>query len=563
MGLLDSYNSYPDPSTQTPQQIASLLKAMADSATIVPTNSSAADAPAPTSQALSPNDPSQVTINLPSAPPATATPAQPNVASQAPDPNQVAAVNTDSSFPTSDFSGGDPNQNAAPSQTGGDPSQSGSGGLLSSLLGPAQAAASDPNQAKGLLSQLGSMAQNVGQKLTNLSPNASQALIAGGLTMLANNNGKQNLGQIIGDGGIAGINDYQTNVQNQNANAIAQQKLRQDLAEKAAANNIAQQQADTDRYKALNAPTTVAPGNSVTTPAMMGQGIAPQGSGQPVVARTVDVTDGNGNTMTQQLDTFGNPIGAPMPKTLAYTGPLTPPQQATVNTAATTAANSQAGLQKTQNMLAQLQPTIPDPNNPGQTIPNPSYIGVVGGIPSSAATILQSITGGQTQSQLMRQQIEQNVRLSMLQGYKGGIGGRLTNTDVQMLQQGMPPDNANGTTLANYLQAYSHLQQDQASRDAATAAYYQANRGDASPLRTPLTINGTTFPAQTTLSQVLAKAPALGQQAANQAQSGTQGNSSSAAPAQQAQSVISAAQQAARNGDPNAQAALKQRGLSW
>lgn len=481
--------------------------------------------------------------------PAQPTQAAPQMPTQQVAPPNVANVQAQPGFPSpSDY-------NSDGTQATPDPSaQSPGSGLLDALAGAGQQAASDPVAAKGLLSQLGDAASGIGQKLKTLSPAASQALIASGLSMLANNDGQHNLAQLVGQGGIAGVNQYQTITQNQIANRIAQQKLAQDLAEKQATNATANYNAATERFKAQNAPTLANPGQTVITPVGIASGqtgTAITGpNGQLPVARTVDVADGQGNTFTQGLDVWGKPVGAPQPKTLAYTGPLNNEDQKTVNAAQDTATKSALALTKTQNFMKQLTPTIPDPNNPGQSIANPDYVPVTGGVASTVQNELNKLTGGQTQSALLRNQIQQQVYQAQLGMWKPGIGGRLTNTDVNLLKQGMPPDNASGTTLMQYMQAYSHLQEDQATHDALNAQYMTANRGDASPLHKDATINGQTYPAGTTMQQVLSKQAPV--------------QSSQIHPAvQQAQGVIAQAQAAARSGDASAQAALKQRGLSW
>lgn len=456
-------------------------------------------------------------------------------------PSNVANVSTDSSFPS-------------PSDYNADGSQASDGGLIGALAGAGQQAANDPVAAKGLLSQLGDYATGVGSKLKNMSPAASQALIATGMTMLANNDGTRNLSQLVGQGGIAGINQYQTVTQNAIGNQLARQKLAQDLAEKQATNQTANFNATTERFKALNAPTAIEAGRAVVTPAMIASGQQPQmvtgPNGSLPVARTVETTDGNGNVFTQGVDMWGRPVGTPAAKTLAYTGPLNDQQQKVVNDTNDQANKSALALQKTQNFLKQLTPTIPDPNNPGQTIPNPDYVPVMGGVGATVQNELNKVTGGQTQSQLLRSQIQQQVYQAQLGMWKPGIGGRLTNTDVNLLKQGMPPDNASGDALRQYLTAYSHLQEDQATHDALSAQYMQSNRGDTSPLHKATTINGIEYPAGTTMAQVLSKQAPV--------QSGKANPS-----AQQAQGIISQAQAAARAGDQSAQAALKQRGLSW
>ncbi len=461
------------------------------------------------------------------------------------DPGNVATVNTDSSFPSSS------DYNADGSQA-----SSSGGGLLASLAGGAQQAASDPVQAKGLLSSLGDLATNIGGKLKSLSPAASQSLIAAGVTMLANNDGTKNLTQLLGGGAAAGLNDYQTIVQNQIQARLAGQKLAQEQQNNQARNAIDAYTAVNTANNTANTPHGFAPGDTIVTPAQLAGGQAPTIAGGPngalPIKQYIDVPDGQGNVMQQGVDMYGNPVGAPKPKTLAYTGPLTPDLQKTVNDAQTQAAKSAQALTRTQQFLSMVTPTIPDPNNPGQTIPNPNYVPVNGGIGATVANELNKLTGGQTQSQQLRQEIQQNIYMAQLGNWKPGVGGRLTNADITLLKQGMPPDNASGQALQQYLTAYSHLQEDQATRDAATAQYTAANRGDLGPLHpnANLTFNGRQFGPGTTMAQVL-----LGQAPV---QSG-QGNPS----AQQAQSVVSQAQQAARNGDTNAQAALKARGLSW
>lgn len=434
-----------------------------------------------------------------------------------------------------------------------------SGGLLGSLAGVAQQAASDPGQAKGLLSALGDYAKGLGDKLTNMSPAASQAMIATGLTMLGNNNGRNNLATLVGMGGAAGLNNYQTNIQNQMANRLAQQKQAIDLYNHAIDNQVKQQNANTEQFKAINQPTIVAPGSSVATPGSLatggtgGNGMAFQAA--PSVARTEDIADGQGNVFTQGFDAYGKPVGQAQPKKLAFTGELNADQQKIVNDANQTAASSAFGLQKSQNFIAKLTPTIPDPNNPGKTIPNPDYTPVTGGVAATVQNALNKLTGSQSQSQMLRNEIQQNIYHAQLGMWKPGIGGRLTNTDVNLLRQGMPPDNASGEALRSFMTAYAHLQEDQATHDALNAQFLTQNRGDSSPLHKDSTIGGVQYPAGTTLSQVLSRqSPVQSQQAQSDGPKMDR---------LQAQSVISRAQAAARSGDQNAQTALRSHGLSW
>lgn len=415
----------------------------------------------------------------------------------------VATVNTDSSFPS-------------PSDYQPDGSQQSQGGLLTSLAGVGQKAASDPVAAKGLLSQLGDYAQNVGSKLKNMSPAASQALIASGMTMLASNDGTRNLTQLIGQGGIAGINQYQSVNQVAAQNMLARQKLEQDLMEKQAANRVAQQQADTATFKAANTPTAVKPGESITTPGMIASGQAPQTVSGPngalPVARTAEITDGNGNTYTQGYDMWGRPVGAPAPKTLAYTGPVTSDQQKTINDAQTAAATDQKALQRTMGLMSQLQ-----------------NVNIPQGLAAKGQDMWTQLTGDQSTGQILRNELQQQTYQNYLATWKPGIGGRLTNTDVSLLQKGMPPDTAGSAAWTKFLTAYGKLQADVADQSSRQAAYVAQNRGDMSPLRQPLTFNGTTFPAGTTYAQV-----ASGQGGTTDSQGGQNSGAQGAAPTQSA-----------------------------
>lgn len=435
--------------------------------------------------------------------------------------------------------GSDPGQ--APAPAGG----ADQGGLLQSLQGASQ----DPQAAKGLLQSFADTAKSVGDKLTNLSPNASQALIASGLSILAGNDGRHNLAQLVGEGGIAGINNYQSNVQNQATNAIARQKLLQEAQQK-------QQELQIDAFKAQNAPTAVPAGESVVTPAILAGNGSPFNPGGPAVARTVEVTDKDGNVSTQGVDYQGNPVGPAQPKSLVDTGPLTGGQNTAVSGAVDAANSAKQNLTRTQQFITQLSPTVIDPAT-GQPAANPNFLKVPGGLAASAQNVLLGLTGGATQAQQLRQQIQQSLVQAQLQNYKAGIGGRLTNTDVNILQRGLPADNASGETLSNFLQSYGKYQEELATKAAAKSAFIQTNRGDLTPLRHDLNFAGYQFPKGSTIDQVLAGDT-----------SGPNGQSSAPstptlAGAKAAPNPVAQAQAAARNGDANAQAALKSRGLSW
>jgi hypothetical protein len=86
------------------------------------------------------------------------------------------------------------------------------------------AANPDPQAAQGLLSNLGDTLSGYGAKLKQLSPAASQGLISAGLGILAGNDGRHSLGQVIGAAGANGMQTYSTAKQQAILNAAKVQQ---------------------------------------------------------------------------------------------------------------------------------------------------------------------------------------------------------------------------------------------------------------------------------------------------------------------------------------------------
>lgn len=442
-----------------------------------------------------------------------AAPAPAGLPSQQVSAQPVAQVQAQSGFPSPTDYTADGSQ-ATP---GADASAVGQQGLLQSLAGTAQDAAQDPVKAKGLLSNLGDQAQGIGTKLKSLSPAASQALIASGLTMLAGNDGTRNLSQLVGMGGIAGLNEYQDVNQLTAQNALARQKLLQDLAEKQATNQTANYNAATERFKATH--PNIAPGTNVVD---LSQG----GPGQqaPVVASggvkaegSAEQTQPDGSVITYKTDTGGNIIpGTGVVSKNPNVGPLPADQLKVVNDASDQASKDQHNVAMTQQYLAKLSPTVLDPQT-GKQVANPAYVNVQGGLMAKGQDMWTKLTGDQTSGQVLRNQLQQQTYQDFLATWKPGIGGRLTNTDVNLLRGGMPPDTAGSATWYKFLSAYGKLQADVADRSQRASDFVAQNRGDKSPLRAPLTTGGVTYPAGTSYAQVVAGqgGTAAGQSAQN------------------------------------------------
>lgn len=471
--------------------------------------------------------------------------AQSNVATAAPQNAQIQQQQVPDT-PVAQVQAGSP----APDMTNGGASpspqdSSQATGVLGQLAGQA---AQDPNASKGILAQLGTFASNLGTKLTHLSPSQSQALLAAGSQILAANNGTKNLGQLVGEGAAAGVNNYNQSQINQ-ANIIkATSQAGLDRANAQAALINAQTNA--------NAPHVVEPGSSVVTPNQLANGAPPiNGGGTKPVGAPIETQDAQGNILQQQMGYVNGQwgaIGQPTLKTQVDVGPLGADQRTTVNAAQDTAQQSALLLNHVQGYLTKLSPTMTDPTS-GQQVPNPNYTPIPGGASATVQQAFASLTGSPAQGQVERQLIDQQIKQAQLQTYKAGVGGRLTNADINMLQQGLPPNNASAQYLGQWLGSYSRLLEDKATQDQASAAYVSQNRGDKSPLRAPLQFNGNTYPPGTTYQQVVSHPYGLqgGQTAqAGQSQGSPQGQSVDP------NTVVQNAIAAAKNGDAGAQAAL-------
>lgn len=425
------------------------------------------------------------------------------------------------------------------------------------IIGQLAAQASqDPSASKGILSQLGSYATDIGTKLTHLSPAQSQALLAAGSQILASNNGTKNLGQLIGEGTAAGVNNYNQAQINQ-ANIVKAQSQAQLDQANAQANLL-------NARTNANAPHAIEPGSSVVTPNSLasGQGPVIAGGTKPVGA-PLETQDATGNIIQQQMGyTNGNwgPIGPPTLKTQVDTGPLAADQRTVVNATADTAQQSAMLMNHIQNFMTKLSPTMVDPAS-GQQVPNPNYTPIPGGASATVQQAFASLTGSPAAGQVERQQIDQTIQQAQLQTYKAGVGGRLTNADIAMLQKGLPPDNASAQYLGQWLGSYSKLLEDKATQDQAAASFVSQNRGDKSPLRAPLQFNGNTYPTGTTYQQVVSHPYGLQPQGAGQGQP-SQGQGSQPA-ATSPTATVQAAIAAARGGDVSAQAALKKYGVQY
>ncbi|PRH10975.1 hypothetical protein [Burkholderia multivorans] len=362
---------------------------------------------------------------------------------------------------------GSTTQNATPA-----PSTPASGGLLGMLSGAAQDAVQSPAKSKGLLERLGA-------SISNMSPAASQALIASGLTMLAGNDGSRNLGQLIGIGGIAGLNAYSNVKQTDVANQLATRKLDQQQQQQQFDNGLAARKQFWEEGK----PISVGADQSLYARNPDGS-YKPVVQAQPSVARTADVIGPDGRTYTVQLDRSGNQIGAPLLKSDPFSGPLSESQQKTVNDAQNAALTAQQTYQKTNALLNQLA------NAPEFSA----------GLGATFNDWLAKATGNPYEGQQLRNQLKQFVNSTILNELPPGSA---SDKDVQLVRNGTPSDTADKKTWKAYLSAVANVQQAAAVAAQIRADYLTANRGSLGPLMQPATIRGRQFPAGASLDKVL------------------------------------------------------------
>ncbi|MCA8339847.1 hypothetical protein LGM81_29395 [Burkholderia multivorans] len=358
------------------------------------------------------------------------------------------------------------------------PTTPAAGGLLGMLSGAAQDAVQSPEKSKGLLERLGA-------GISNMSPAASQALIASGLTMLAGNDGSRNLGQLIGIGGIAGLNAYSNATQTAAASALAQQKLLQEQKRQDQQFDLEKEKFAWERGK----PIAVGADQSLYAPDANQAGaykavVQPQ----PSVARTVDTMGPDGRTYTVQLDRFGNQVGTPMLKTDPFGGPLSESQQKYVNDAQNAALTARQTYQNTVALASQLA-NAPD---------------FASGAAGTFNDFLSKITGNKDAGQQLRGQLAQFVNSTILNQLPPGSA---SDKDIQLVRNGTPADNASKETWQAYLSAVGRVQQAAAVAAQMRADYLTANRGSLGPLMQPATIGGRQFPAGASLTDVLGARP--------------------------------------------------------
>ncbi|MBU9679702.1 hypothetical protein KTF37_22935 [Burkholderia multivorans] len=346
------------------------------------------------------------------------------------------------------------------------------GGLLGMLSGAAQDAVQSPAKSKGLLERLGA-------SISNMSPAASQALIASGLTMLAGNDGSRNLGQLIGIGGIAGLNAYSNVKQTDVANQLATRKLDQQQQQQGFENALAVRKQLWDEGK----PISVGAEQSLYSRNPDGS-YNPVVQAQPSVARTADVIGPDGRTYTVQLDRSGNQIGAPLLKSDPFSGPLSESQQKYVNDAQNAALTAQQTYQKTNALLNQLA------NAPEFSA----------GLGATFNDWLAKATGNPYEGQQLRNQLKQFVNSTILNELPPGSA---SDKDIQLVRNGTPSDTADKKTWKAYLSAVANVQQAAAVAAQIRADYLTANRGSLGPLMQPATIRGRQFPAGASLDEVL------------------------------------------------------------
>jgi len=350
----------------------------------------------------------------------------------------------------------------------GGTSDSGSGpGILQNIMAQAPQAAQDPATSKGFLQRLADGLSDVGDKMKNLSPEASQSLITAGMTMLAANSGGRNLAQIVGEGGIAGMNQYQTMVQNERSAAIEQQKAQQTALQNA--RQFALESSKLQEVDPSKGAYSYATGY-----------IPPAAGGLPTEYRQ-KTTDAYGNQYETPYDKFNNQTGP----TQQVSAQIPEAQQKRMDAFDQASQDANQQLSRTQNYITQLKNT-----------PVPS--GWVG----TAQKYLADVTGNPAGGQQLQAQIMRELQQANLQGFKGEGVNRITQGEFKVLNNGLT-GNMSSEGLQQWLQAYGHLQEVTANRAAINAAYAHETNGSMHDLIRDTNINGTVYPKGTSINQIV------------------------------------------------------------
>ncbi|KVM70119.1 hypothetical protein WJ60_09795 [Burkholderia ubonensis] len=397
------------------------------------------------------------------------------------------------------------------------------------MLGAAASNAVDsPAKSKGLLESLGA-------RISNMSPAASQALIASGLTMLAGNDGSRNLGQLIGIGGMAGLNAYSTAKQSDAANALALQKLTQEQQRDDQRFDLERKKFEFDTSKpiAVGAEQSLYMPGQLDANGMPTAGSFMQGPGGANVATWQEMQGPDGMKYRQGFTRSGEPVsGARVLVDNPYGGPLSEFQQKSVNDAQTAAMSASQMYQRTANLANQLA-NAPDFSS---------------GLGATFNDWLTKATGNKDAGQQLRGQLAQFVNSTILDSLPPGSA---SDKDVQLVRNGTPSDTASKATWQAYLAAVGRLQRASAIAAAGRADYLTANRGSLGPLMQPANINGRQLAAGTSFADAISGRGAVGTQAQRQA-TGT----GSMTPDQQAQ--VQQLKRMAAGGDQRAQQSLAQ-----
>jgi len=388
-------------------------------------------------------------------------------------------------------------------------------GLLGALIPAAQQASADPGASKGLLS-------SIGDTLSNLSPAASQGLLATGLGILANNDGQHNLSQLVGLGGMSGLNAYSSVKQNQAANQLAYQKLAYEQ----------------------NKPVNVAQGDSLVNP-LSGKTVFQGNTG---IVSTREFAGPNGQTLQQGIDRFGNPVG---PQTVKA-DPASVPAMLTPDQRAQAQQKSQDAQVATQTQLGQI-------DNLSGLFSADNEPKLHSGVASTASRAWNNATGGTDFNSQARQQLDQYRTTFINQSLPPGSA---SDADIRNAAATVPDSNASPAAIRTWLAVARKAQEKIGAYNQANSDFTQASAGGTTtrqPIQAP---DGSTIPAGTDF-QTFMKARGIGSQPqqAQQQPSPTQAQAIN----QQAFSQLPASSQqvvqaALASGNPDAIAKLRAKG---
>ncbi len=127
--------------------------------------------------------------------------------------------------------------------------------------------------------------------------------------------------------------------------------------------------------------------------------------------------------------------------------------------------------------------------------------GMSGGLAASGAEAMKRYWGGQDQYTGYRNEFTQFINSGILAN-AAAMKGALSDKDIAFLKAGFPPDNANPTYVAGWLEAFAKAKRAQAKADESKATWISAN-GNLGTAQQDIQVGSVIVPKGTTFAQFM------------------------------------------------------------